>query len=86
MATGWTIDEVVFSRDDGTLEFATDAGSGDWQLALTNLDIGNNALVVRVTSSNRGNSQVHYFNDTDMRFSSFFVEAQLEVAYNTNND
>ena len=60
----WTVDEVAFSRDNGAYLPATALGGGDYQLALEDLDIGDNALTLRTTSSNRGNVQVHYFHDT----------------------
>ncbi len=60
----WTVDEVAFSVDGGGFAPAADLGAGAYDVALTELDIGDSDLVVRVSSSNRGYSQVHEFQDT----------------------
>ncbi len=59
----WTVDAVAFSRDGGEFLPATALGGGDFAVDLVDLDIGDNALTVRVTTSNRGTVQVHEFHD-----------------------
>jgi len=63
-ATGWSIDDVSFARDSGEFFPASMISAGVYELALANLDIGDNALTVRVQTSNLGHSQTHYFFDT----------------------
>jgi len=59
----WTVEEVTFRRDEQPFAPAVELGGGDYQLALENLDIGDNELTVRVVSSNRGHYQEHLFYD-----------------------
>ncbi len=60
----WTIDEVAYSVDDGPFTTAALDSGTSYLIALSDLDIGDNQLVVRVDSSNAGHSQSHFFADT----------------------
>ena len=56
-APGWSIDLVEYSVDGLHWMQATPAGSDGYSVVLTNLDIGDSEIAVRVTSSYRGQSQ-----------------------------
>lgn len=63
MDAAWNTTEVAFSIDGGEFLPAEDLGSGDYTVALENLDIGDSALTLRVRTENAGHEQVHRFHD-----------------------
>ena len=61
---GWAIDLVEYSVNDGEWRQASSSTGNGYQVALTNLDIGDSAIAVRVTSSYRGVSEVNLYYST----------------------
>jgi hypothetical protein len=60
---GWAVDLVEYSVGTGEWQKASSTGGG-YQVILTDLDISDNAIAVRVTSSYRGVTEVNLYYST----------------------
>lgn len=61
---GWTIDRVEYAVDGGSWKRAALREDGLYSVTLTNLDIGDNALALRVQSSYLSETQTDIYYDT----------------------